>query len=275
MINNDSWFTEAQNGSAFSLRLIEKLHDERTPFQYIEIYKTETFGNLMVIDGCIMLSDRDHFIYHEMITHPALFAHPDPKSVWIIGGGDCGTLSEVVKHTAVETIVQIEIDERVTRLSEQFFPQLCQWNSDPRTTFYFMDGIQWVKEANKDSADIIIVDSTDPVGIAKGLVEPVFYEACWRCLRENGILIQQSESPLFHSEVLQSMQHAMAAAGFSVVNTLFFPQCCYPSGWWCASIAGKNNDLERRKERLKKFETRYYNFQIHDAASAKPEFMRS
>jgi len=168
MTLNEDWFTEIcpESGSAFSLKLKEKLHEEQTPFQHIEIYETEHFGTLMVIDGFIMLSDYDNFFYHEMMSHPALFTHPGPEQVLIIGGGDCGTLREVLRHPEVKRVVQVEIDERVTRLAERYFPELCEANDDPRAELRFADGIQWVKEAPPGSIDLIIVDSTDPIGPA-------------------------------------------------------------------------------------------------------------
>ena len=278
MLNAKHWFTEIypKHGSAFSLEVKEKLNEEQTPFQRIEIFDTVWFGRLMVIDGCTMVSDRDNFLYHEMMTHPALYTHPNPKTVWIIGGGDCGSLKEVLKHPEVESAVQIEIDERVTRLAEQYFPKLCESNTDPRARLLFIDGIQWVKDAEAGSVDIIIVDSTDPVGPAEGLFNQAFYRECFRCLRKDGILVQQSESPLFHLPLLQSMHETMRAAGFAETRTLFFPQCIYPSGWWSATMSGKGNLAHFREDaaRNKPFSTDYYNAEIHRAAFAAPEFFR-
>lgn len=200
-----SWFTEvqAEEGLAFSLAIQEKLHAETTPYQHIEIYQTKTFGRLMVIDGCIMLSERDNFLYHEMMSHIALFTHPHPERVLIIGGGDCGTLREVLKHNTVREVQQVEIDERVTRLAEKYFPQLCENNHDSRARFHFDDGIHFVAEAPANSVDIIIIDSTDPVGPAEGLFQASFYTNCRRLLGESGILVQQSESPLLHFHLLK------------------------------------------------------------------------
>ncbi|WP_198244289.1 polyamine aminopropyltransferase [methane-oxidizing endosymbiont of Gigantopelta aegis] len=275
---DESWFTEPvpSEGSAFSLKIKQKLHEEQSDFQFLEIYETEKFGNLMVIDGYVMLTDRDNFFYHEMMSHTALFTHPDPKNVWIIGGGDCGTLKEVLKHPGVERVIQIDIDERVTRLSEQYFPALCESNHDPRAELKFIDGIQWVKQAAPNSVDIIIVDSTDPVGPAEGLFSEDFYRDCFNCLSENGIVIQQSESPLYHLKLLSDMRSAMYNAGFSHLQTLFFPQCVYPSGWWSATLAGKSDlsDFRRHDAEQKTFPTQYYNADIHQASKAQPEFFK-
>ena len=276
-MNSSQWFTEQvpSTGTAFSLKITQKLHEEQSDFQHLEIFETETFGNLMTIDGCTMVSTKDNFFYHEMITHPALFLHPNPKRVWIIGGGDCGTLREVLKHSGVEIVVQIDIDERVTRLAEIYFPELCESNNDPRADLKFIDGIKWVKEAGANSVDIIIVDSTDPVGPAEGLFGENFYRDCVACLSEDGLLVQQSESALLHLKLIAEMRDAMKNSGFSHLQTLFFPQCIYPSGWWSATVASKT-ELSFRQDDCnnKSFDTVYYNTDIHHAAMAQPEFFK-
>ena len=273
-----SWFTEIfrSEGSAFSLRIKSHLHHEQSKFQTIDIYDTETFGKLMVIDHCIMLTGRDNFIYHEMMSHPVLYTHPNPQKVAIIGGGDCGTLKEVLKHPSVSQVTQIDIDERVTRLSEQFFPELCSSNSDERAHIIFEDGIEWIKQQPLGSLDIIIIDSTDPVGPAEGLFAREFYEDCRKALSSEGILVQQSESPLYHtSSIIEGIHRDMLAAGFNFRQTLPFPQPVYPSGWWSCTLASqKNLDHFRFDEALNKsFETTYYNANLHSAAKALPEFM--
>lgn len=272
------WFSEpvATDGSAFSLKIKRKLHEEQSAFQFLEIYETEGFGNLMVIDGCTMVSTRDNFLYHEMMSHPVLFTHPNPKKVWIIGGGDCGTLREVLKHPGIEQAVQIDIDERVTRLAEIYFPELCESNNDPRADLKFIDGIKWVKDAAPNSVDIIIIDSTDPVGPAEGLFCADFYKDCLNCLTENGIVIQQSESPLLHMPILKEMRNEMQAGGFKLMQTLLFPQCIYPSGWWSATMASKTelSGFREQDARNKGFETVYYNSDIHQASLAMPEFFK-
>lgn len=276
---NDQWFTEiaADTGTAFSLKIHSKLHEEQTPYQKIEIYDTEHFGKLMVIDGCTMLSTRDNFLYHEMMSHPALYTHQQPVKVVIIGGGDCGTLQAVMQHTEVEQAWQIDIDERVTRLSEQYFPELCTTNNDPRANLLFEDGIQWMKNADNDSIDVIIVDSTDPIGPAEGLFTEAFYRDCLQTLRPDGIIVQQSESPLLHMDIIKPMHEAMGKAGFEHTRTLTFPQCIYPSGWWSCTMASKKNKLDNYRIddiNTRGFATRYYNADIHRAAMALPEFMK-
>lgn len=278
---DETWFSEPnlETGTAFSLRVKRKLHEEQSPFQKIEVWETTHFGNLMVIDGCTMVSTRDNFLYHEMLSHPVLFTHPNPKRVAIIGGGDCGTLREVLKHPTVEKATQIDIDERVTRVSEMFFPELCDSNSDPRAELLFIDGINWMKEAAPGSLDVIIVDSTDPVGPGEVLFTADFFRACHNALADGGLIVQQSESPLLHMEILRRMYRLMGESGFgSNVRTLFFPQAIYPSGWWSATMARKGAAIDGFREAAvndRPFKTVYYNAGIHRAALAEPEFFRS
>jgi len=273
-----TWYTEqwAEQGSAISLKITKKLHDEQSQYQRIEIFETETFGKLMTLDGLVMVTDRDNFVYHEMMSHPALFTHDNPERVLIIGGGDCGTLREVLKHPGVQAAEQVELDERVTRVAEQFFPDLCENNGDPRARLVFADGIRWVADAKPDSYDVIIVDSTDPVGPAAGLFSREFYQNCHRALGHGGIVVGQSESPLFHPDLIVSMHQSMRAAGFDDTATRQFHQVTYPSGWWSCTMARKGGKLGSFREKeasQRKFETRYYNSAIHRAAGALPEFL--
>lgn len=277
--SEQSWFTEAHesSGSSIGFRTRARLHAEQTPFQSIEIHDSTDWGKLMVIDGCMMLTTRDNFFYHEMMAHPALFTHPRAKRVVIIGGGDCGTLREVLRHEVVESAVQVEIDERVTRLAEQYFPELCEANNDPRAQLLFDDGIKYMANCEPDSLDVVIVDSTDPVGPAEGLFNAAFYASCHRALRPSGILVQQSESPLVHLDLIKSMRTAMRMAHFQAVRTLTFPQPVYPTGWWSCTMARKQADLTDFRERgaaTRQFDTRYYSVETHKAALALPPFMR-
>ncbi|MDI4661392.1 MULTISPECIES: polyamine aminopropyltransferase [Cobetia] len=275
-----SWFTEIfdRHGSAFSLKVSHKLHDEQTPYQHLEVYATETYGNLMVLDGCVMLTDRDNFLYHEMMSHPALFAHADPKRVVIIGGGDCGTLREVLKHPGVEKVTQIDIDPAVTRASEQFFPALVESNDDPRAELLFEDGVKWVDNCPDESIDVLIVDSTDPVGPAEGLFKTDFLKRCHRILKQGGLMVQQSESPLYHTDsIIKDLRNDMGEAGFDSVATLPFPQPVYPSGWWSCTLAGKGCDVKSFREEdaaAATFARDFYTVEAHRAALVLPPFMQ-
>ena len=276
---DNTWFTEPvdQTGTAFSLKLGERVHAEQTPYQKIEIFKTETFGYLMTIDGCTMVSTRDNFLYHEMMSHPALNSHPNPRDVVVVGGGDCGTLREVLKHPEVKRAVQVEIDERVTRLSEQYFPELCVANGDARAELFFGDGIAWMKEVAPESLDLIIIDSTDPVGPAEGLFGRKFYLDCIKALRPGGLLVQQSESPLLHIELIAEMHRFMREAGFAQTRLLHFPQPIYPSGWWSASVAQKTaGELAQRLDEaaIAALGTKFYNAETHKGAFATPNFVK-
>jgi spermidine synthase len=274
------WFYEnfEHTGSAIGFRTVRKLDEVQSPFQKIEIFETTDFGKLMVIDGAMMVTTRENFFYHEMMSHAPIFTHPNPKNVVIIGGGDCGTLRECLKHPQLESVVQCDIDEQVTRMAEKYFPELCESNNDPRATVMFDDGIAYMQNAAPESIDIIIVDSTDPVGPAEGLFNRAFYENCFKALRSDGLLVQQSESPLALMHLIQDMVGAMGDAGFQSFRTLPFPQPCYPTGWWSCTIASKeprNLTQFRLQDAAKKpFVTEYYNAGVHVGALAQPEFMK-
>jgi spermidine synthase len=176
----------------------------------------------------------------------------------------------------VEAVTQIEIDEQVTRLAEIYFPELCEANTDPRAELRFGDGMEWIRLATAGSLDLIIVDSTDPVGPAQVLFSEAFYRACLQALATGGLLAQQSESPLIHNDIQQSMRLALTAAGFQHQRCLLFPQCVYPSGWWSVTLARKGAAIDGFRAadvNARDFVTRYYNSDIHRAAFAMPEFL--
>ena len=262
-------------GSAIGYRVTRKLDEVQSPFQKIEIFETTDWGNLMLIDGAVMLTTRDNFLYHEMMSHPALYTHADPKDLVIIGGGDCGTLREVLRHRGVRNAVQCDIDEQVTRMAEKWFPELCESNGDPRAELLFDDGIAYMASREAGSVDIVIVDSTDPVGPAEGLFNRAFYESCFRALRDDGILVQQSESPLALLDLVREMRGEMRKAGFAEFATLPFPQPCYPTGWWSCTLARKAGGFEFREGDVAGggVETRYYSPGIHRGALSLPPFV--
>ncbi|MDH3639957.1 MAG: polyamine aminopropyltransferase [Gammaproteobacteria bacterium] len=277
VINSENWFTEFcdESGSAFSLCTTRKLYDSRSRYQRIQVFETTHFGNLLVLDGFVMLSARENFIYHEMMTHPALCTHARPRNILIVGGGDCGCLREVLKHETVEQVDQVELDQEVTHVSEKFFPELCAANNDPRANLHFTDAINWVEDAPSKTYDIIIVDSTDPVGQAARLFAAPFYRACRRALRNDGMLVAQSESPLIHLELILSIRAQMSAAGFTSLDTLNFPQCTYPSGWWSATLASTRGAHDQIRTAVDVADCLYYNAEVHRAALTPPVFLHN
>ncbi len=278
-LSNQQWCTEIYDDSAFALKIKSKLASKQSEFQLVEVYETESFGNLLMLDGCTMVSTRENFLYHEMMSHPALFTHPDPKTVVIIGGGDCGTLREVLRHPGVEKVHQIDIDKVVTEMSEKYFPELCESNDDPRADIQFADGIKFMAEAQDDSVDIIIIDSTDPVGPGEGLFNHAFYTNCLRALKADGIFVQQSESPLLHLDLLTEIREAMTDVGFTDLQHLNFPQMIYPSGWWSATLAKKSGQFdgfrtEQAQQASVDWNLNYYNVEVHQGAKALPNFLK-
>jgi len=273
---HDEWVYETveEMGARFGIRATEKLLDEQTSYQHLEVWRTEQWGNLMLLDGVMMLSSLENFLYHEMMSHPALQTHANPRNVVIIGGGDCGTLTEVLKHAEVESVVQIDIDEAVTRAAERFFTELTTYNDDPRASLRFEDGVAWMRNAPTESVDVIIVDSTDPIGPGTGLFGPAFLTDCQRVLREDGIMVGQSESPFYHMPLMLDYHRAMKAAGFAERRSLLFPQPVYPGGSITATLARKTGPLDEIRPLDAGVATRYYCTELHCGLLAIPPFMQ-
>lgn len=256
------------------------LFSEQTPFQKVEVYETDTWGNMMTIDGMVMLSEKDEFVYHEMLSHVGMFAHPNPQRVLVIGGGDGGTAREVMRHPSVMQVDMVEIDEVVVEASKQFLPDVGDW-TNPKLNVIFEDGIEFVKDIS-EPYDLIIVDGSDPVGPAEGLFENEFIQACYDGLTEEGVLIAQTESPWI-SEYHNSMDQVFNALGkifqISMMYLAYIP--LYPSGMWSFSFASKGIDplseetVTRVKEGLQQFDNnlKYYNAEIHKSCFALPNFV--
>ena len=183
---------------SFSIEYTEHIHHEETPFQVIDFYKSNTYGTFFTLDGLMMVTEKDEFSYHDMITHVSMAVNPNIKKVLIIGGGDGGTAREVSRYKSVELIDMVEIDERVVRLSQKYLPKTAsKLESDKRINLYFEDGLKFVNDKEDNYYDLILVDSTDPIGPGEGLFSTQFYLDCHRVLTDEGILINQHESPYF------------------------------------------------------------------------------
>ena len=202
-----NWFTEnleLVQGQRQQIAVRELLHGERSEYQKIEIYQTESYRRMLVLDDIVNVVEADEYCYHEMIAHVPLFSHAEPKRVLIIGGGDGGTLREVLKHPSVEEAHLCEIDRRVVELSREFLPSLAGGFADPRVRVLYEDGARWARE-HENTYDVLIVDSTDPVGMAAVLFEYDFFRDCSRALTEDGILVTQAENFLLHADLIQEL----------------------------------------------------------------------
>jgi len=270
----DLWFTEKfEDKAGLILKIKNTLHGEKTSYQQIDVLETELFGKMLLLDGAVMLTEKDEFIYHEMIAHVPLSTHPNPRHLLVIGGGDGGTVREVLKHPSIEQIDLVEIDVRVIEICEAYFPQVSKRLRDSKVRLRIEDGITFVKNS-KDRYDIVLVDSTDPVGPAKGLFEGVFFEDLFACLRKDGIMVAQSESPFYHRSIIQGMVQTLKTI-FPLVRMYLAPIPTYPSGLWSFLFCSKEYDpiLHFQRKGLE-FQTQYYNDEIHRSAFSLPNFIK-
>ncbi|MDH5751746.1 MAG: polyamine aminopropyltransferase [Deltaproteobacteria bacterium] len=273
----DNWFIEKYtpySGLGFSVR--ERLHDQQSPFQRIEVFENADYGRVLTLDGCVMLTDRDEFVYHEMITHPAILTHPAPENVLIVGGGDGGTVREVCRHPEVKRVDLVEIDEAVIEVSRRFFPGLTTRLEDPRVTIRCMDGFEYM-DAHQGAYDVIIVDSIDPVGEAAKLFTSSFYSKVHAGLRENGTAVFQTESPFFSSDVLARVLRLLRPH-FSFVQPYLAFIPTYPSGMWSFTIASlRGNIMEQGLLRQPGFqgEMKYFTPEMFNSAFSLPNFIKT
>ena len=277
----DFWFTEMHTEDAkFSIRITEHLYSEKSPYQQIDLYDSKTFGRFLTLDGFMMLTEKDEFIYHDMMTHVPMAVNPNIRRVLIIGGGDGGTAREILRYPSILHVDLVEIDERVVRLCQEYLPQTaCMLDADSRLHLYFEDGLRFVKEAPSNSYDLILVDSTDPIGPGEGLFTYDFYQNCKRILSEEGILINQHESPYYKGDAYEMRRsHAKIKATFPIAKVYQFHMPTYPSGHWLFGFASKKYDplLDLQAERWNQLGlyTRYYNTQLHKGAFMLPTYVK-
>lgn len=229
------------------------------------------FGPMLVLDGVVQTTSRDGYIYNEMITHVPLSAHPCPRNVLIIGGGDCGAAREAAKYEAVERIDLVEIDEAVVRASKRHMPEVAGRSSDPRIRYHYVDGVKYVRQAGHEY-DVIIVDSSDPVGPAQQLFETSFYQSLHRSLNEDGLMVCQSQSPIFHSEVMvKTYERIGRLFPHRQLYTAVVPT--YPGGLWSFTIGSKRPLPAPERLRFHK-KTRYASEEVLRRCFSLPAFLR-
>lgn len=278
----DVWFTERDDKIALSLKHDGKLYDVQSDYQRVEVYNTQAYGNMLTLDGMVMTSEKDEYVYHEMITHIPTLTHPNPKRALIIGGGDGGTAREMLKHESLDEVVMVEIDEKVIEACKQHLPSIASALDDPKLNLIVDDGIKYVKAATEGSFDIVIVDSTDPVGPAEGLFSVDFYKEVYRILSEDGIMITQSESPRFNNKVFKEIYEVYRTIfGKDKVHCYLAYIPTYPTGMWSFSYSTKGNahptanfDKEKSKVFAETHDLSYYNEEIHESAFALPNFVK-
>lgn len=272
------WFTENHTKNVkLSIKVDRQLYSGKSEFQRIDIFDSREFGRFLTLDGYMMLTEKDEFIYHEMITHVPMCVNPDARRVLVIGGGDGGTVRELLRYPAIEHIDLVEIDELVVEVCRKYLPQTAGCLGDPRLTIHYEDGLKFVRHC-EDAYDLIIVDSTDPFGPGEGLFTKEFYGNCYKALHDDGIMVNQHESP-FYTQDAYAMQraHKRIVDSFPISRVYQAHIPTYPSGHWLFGFASKNRhpvkDVNWVRWNALGLNTRYYNTQLHAGAFALPNYV--
>ncbi len=269
------WFTETENSNlAVKYHIKKVLAHKKTKYQELLVVETERFGRTLILDGAIQTTVGDEYVYHEMIAHVPLFTHPQPKKVLIIGGGDGGTVRETVKHQSVKEVHLVEIDPEVVAAAKEYLPEISCGLSDPRVTIHHTDGIKFIAHC-KDEYDVIIIDSSDPIGPALGLFRAEFYANAARALKDDGVFVAQTESPWLNFEImLPEIYHGIKAA-FPITRMYLCNIPTYPCGMWSFTLGSKQYDpLKVDPATITDLGYRYYTPQVHRAAFALPQFVQ-
>jgi len=266
------WFIEEQApGLALALKATGTIHREMTEYQDLTVIETVDAGRALVLDGCIMTSDMDEFIYHEMIAHVPLCTHPSPEKVLVVGGGDGGSIREILKHDSVKQAVLAEIDERVIEAAKKYLPNTSCRLDDPRCQVMIGDGFQHVK-THPGEYDVILCDSTDPVGPGIVLFSEEFYRGVHSSLRDDGIFVAQTESPFYYEDLLSRVSKTLKRI-FPIVKTYVTVMPTYPGALWTFTLASKKYDPVECVRRLD-LETKFYTPELHKASFVLPQMVK-
>lgn len=273
------WYSEKHTDNVkFSIKVDRQLCSVVSDFQRIDVFSSHDFGKFLTLDGFIMLTERDEFIYHDMITHPALAVNPDIKHVLVIGAGDGGTVRELTRYRGINHIDLVEIDPVVVQVARDLLPQTACKLSDSRVTIYYEDGLKFIRRF-ENAYDLIIVDSTDPFGPGEGLFTREFYGNCFKALTDDGILLNQHESPFYYKDaVAMQRAHKRISSCFDICTVYQAHIPTYPSGHWLFGFASKGLHPIRnlQAERWNSFgiNTKYYNTDLHCGAFALPSYVK-
>ena len=272
------WFSEQHTPNVkFSIKVDRQLFSEMSDFQRVDIFESAEFGRFLVLDGCMMLTEKDEFIYHEMITHVPLCVNPAIKKVLLVGGGDGGTARELLKYETIESIDLVEIDATVVHACRKFIPQTAACLDNPRVKIFFEDGLKFIRHCTNEY-DLIIVDSTDPFGPGEGLFTKEFYGNCYNALHDDGIMVNQHENPYYNKDaVAMQRAHKRIVSSFPISRVYQLHIPTYPSGHWLFGFASKKFhptvgvDFARWKSL--NLQTKYYNTKLHRGAFALPTYV--
>lgn len=269
-------FTEENHQDILKLRYPaeERLFFGKSDFQTVEVVQTKGHGKMLFNDGIAMVSERDEFVYHEMIAHVPLFVHPRAKEVLVIGGGDGGTAREVIRHPEVDTCTMVEIDKMVVDACREHLPVCSGQLSHPKVDLHIQDGVDFLKNTEK-KFDLILVDSTDPIGPATPLFGPQFYRDVERVLSDDGIVVSQGESPWYESK-MQNKLLEMKSELFPIVTCYNYSNLTYPGGIWTFTWGSKRyhplRDFDQKRFCSSQMSCKYYNENVHRAAFSHPQF---
>jgi len=273
------WYSELHEQKIGLTQKVNRvLESYDSPFQRIEIFDTAHLGKTLVLYGSLMVAEGDENAYNEMLAHPALFAHPNPKDVLIVGGGDCGCLTNVLKHPEVEQCVMCEIDKEVVEVSKRHFPKLTAGVKDKRAKLVFADGKKYLEETNR-KFDVILLDLSDPIGPAVELFQKSFHQLVFDRLKDDGIMVAQSESPFYHRETVRNMYSHLREI-FPIVEMYLAHMIIYPSSLWSFAYCSKeyhphrNFDQPRYNKLAPGMANSYYNDEIHRGSFALPQYVK-
>lgn len=272
------WFTEKHTENVkLSIQVDRQLYSSQSEFQRIDIFSSKEFGRFLTLDGYMMLTQKDEFIYHEMMVHVPMAVHPEVRKVLVIGGGDGGTARELIRYPAIEQIDVVEIDEEVVSACRQYLPQTACGFDDERIHLFYEDGLKYVRRY-EDTYDLILVDSTDPFGPGEGLFTKEFYGNCYKALKAKGVMVNQHESPFYPNDaVAMQRAHKRIVESFPISKVYQAHIPTYPSGHWLFGFASKHyhplTDQDAARWKALELRTRYYNEQLHRGAFALPNYV--
>ena len=273
------WFSEKHTPHVkLSIQVDRQLYSAQSEFQRIDVFESQEFGRMLILDGFLMLTEKDEFIYHEMLAHVPLAVNPEIRRVLVIGAGDGGVVRELTRYKTIESIDLVEIDQMVIEASRTYLPFTASQLDDPRVTVHIQDGLKFVRRY-EGHYDLIVVDSTAPFGPGEGLFTREFYGNCYKALNADGILVNQHESPFYDVDAIAMQRaHKRIVESFQISRVYQAHIPTYPSGHWLFGFASNRfhpvQDLKAREWKKLGIETRYYNTNLHRGAFALPNYVQ-